>query len=304
MAIAFTYGQAIEAGCFFQLPLFGADALRKAAAARGLLDFPHAVDWEPLDREGLVPPVAYARQPLTAELHLPALGAGDLILRDDRGYADWRENEFFPLYAHWQLLSLAELHESLRGRSPLVMLAGGTAQLSEELGRRARWLKDSGFSGRVAGGHRDLELLLARTQSLFMPVVRGSYRVGAIFDRDGERLDLDAREWAVRERSQLNYEQAARECGVRWSGLPGGTAAASSNSPSVGNGGSANAGVVGDGVAAPLGEDAMRASGLAAPADPAGGRLEIARDLLGNCAMPASVLTPRKSASAGAILAR
>jgi hypothetical protein len=214
MAVALSYRKAIELGCFLQLPLFGAEALRNAAAARGLLDFPHAVNWESLDREGFLPPVAYTRQPLPAELHLAGLCAGDLILRDGHGYAGWRQNELSPLYAHWQLLSLAELHESLSGRSPLVILAGGSAQLSEELARRADWLKDPGYPGRVAHGQRDLELLLARTQSLFMPVVRRSYRVSAMFDHDGERLDLDTRQWAIRERSELDYPRAAKECGV------------------------------------------------------------------------------------------
>lgn len=212
MTPGFTYRQAIEAGCFFELPLFGADDLRKAAGARGLADFLHALNFEPLDREGFLPPVAYIRRPLPRSLHLAALRAGLMIMRDEHGYAEWSQ-EMIPLYANWQLLSLAELDECLSGRSPLVMLASGATQLREYLSQRAEALKNPGYPLRLAQGQRDFELLLARTQSLFMPLVRGSYCSDPIFDADGRQID-DTYDWSVRELSRFDYEQAASDCGV------------------------------------------------------------------------------------------
>lgn len=219
MATGFGYRQALELGCFFQVPLFGAHELRRSAAARGLLDFAHGANFEPLDRDGLLPPVAYARHPLGPELHLAGLSDGRLSMRDDCGYTPWCEVEsgeqgVIPLYAHWQLLSLAELHGSLIGRSPLVMLAGGRDQLAGELLSRWRGLQDPDYFERLVQGQRDLELLLARTQSLFMPRVRRSYHAGALFDRDGNLLDARADEWAMREQAQFDYAQAAEQSGV------------------------------------------------------------------------------------------
>lgn len=70
MSGTFTYREAIEAGCFLQMPLFGTDELTRAVAARGLADFSLSLRWEPLDRERLLPPVAYSRiTPLPSILH-------------------------------------------------------------------------------------------------------------------------------------------------------------------------------------------------------------------------------------------
>ena len=143
-------------------------------------------------------------------LHLQALEEEQLILRDEHGYFAWAENELTPLYAHWQLLSLADLDETLRGRSPLVMLAGGTKQLSDHLVGRAEALKDPEYPTRVVVHHRNLELLLARTQSLFMPIVRGSYKIEPVIDRYGEKTGLDTEEWVQRERRDIDYAARPR----------------------------------------------------------------------------------------------
>ncbi len=215
MVGAFTYRDAIEAGCFLQVPLFGTDELTRAVAARGLADHSISLDWESLDREGLLPPVGYSRvNPLASRLHLQALEEGVLILRDEKGHCPWDENDLTPLYARWQLLSLAELDEMLRGRSPLVMLAGGTKQLSDHLAGRAEALKDPEYPSRLIVHHRQLELLLARTQSLFMPVVRRSYRLEPVIDRHGESTGLDTKQWVLRERRELDYARAAEQCRV------------------------------------------------------------------------------------------
>jgi len=214
MSGTFTYREAIEAGCFLQMPLFGTDELTRAVAARGLADFSLSLRWEPLDRERLLPPVAYSRiTPLPSILHRQALEEGQLILRDEHGYCQWTE-DLRPLYAHWQLLSLADLDETLSGRSPLVMLAGETKQLSDHLAGRAEALKDPEYPSRVVVHHRHWELLLTRTQSLFMPIVRGSYKLEPVIDRYGEKTGLDTEEWVRRERRDLDYAAAAEECGV------------------------------------------------------------------------------------------
>lgn len=215
MVSRFSYREAIEEGCFLQLPLFGVDGLTRAVAARGLADHPIGLSWEPLDSEGLLPPVAYSRiESLASALHLTALEEESLILRDEHGYLEWEDNGLTPLYAHWQLLSAARLDEALRGRSPLVMLAGGTQQLSKHLAGRAEALRDPEYPGRIAAGQREIELLLTRTQSLFMPLIRDSYRREAIFDRRGEPTGQDTEQWTMEQISQLDYAQAAEQCGV------------------------------------------------------------------------------------------
>lgn len=215
MQSSFTYRDALEAGCFLQLPLFGVDELTRAVAARGLADHSISLSWEPLDSEGFLAPVAYSRiAPLARIQHLQALEEGSLILRDEEGYCPWEENGLTPLYAHWQLLSLADLDETLRGRSPLVMLAGGSEQLSRQLAGLAEALADPEYPSRVVVHHRDRELLLTRTQSLFVPLVRRSYLVESLIDRYGESTGLDTEQWALKEREELDYEAAAEQCGV------------------------------------------------------------------------------------------
>ena len=87
MVSRFTYRAAIQAGCFLPLPLFGVDPLTRAVGARGLADHPIGLSWEPLDREDLLPPVAYSRiESLAAAMHLAALEEGSLILRDEHRY--------------------------------------------------------------------------------------------------------------------------------------------------------------------------------------------------------------------------
>jgi hypothetical protein len=195
----FSYREAIEEGCFLQLPLFGVDALTRAVAARGLADHPIGLSWEPLDRECLLPPVAYSRiESLASALHLTALEEESLILRDEHGYLEWEGNALTHLYAHWQLLSAARLEATLRGRSPLVMLAGGTQQLSEHLAGRAEALRDPEYPGRIVAGQRNLELLLTRTQSLFMPLIRGYNRREVIVYRHGEPIGQDTEQWGTR----------------------------------------------------------------------------------------------------------
>jgi len=94
------------------------------------------------------------------------------------------------------------------------LLAGGTQQLSEHLAGRAEALRDPEYPGRIVAGYREVELLLTRTQSLFMPLIRGSYRREAIFDRRGEPTGQDTEHWALEQLSGLDYAQAAEQCGV------------------------------------------------------------------------------------------
>src|SRR5829696_8252005 len=100
MGKTFSYRRAIEKRCFLQLPLFVSDELTRKVEARALVDFLHP------------------------RFHRHALEEGTLLLRDAEGYRPWGENGLTPLYGHWQLLSLGDLDETLRGRSPTDMLAG------------------------------------------------------------------------------------------------------------------------------------------------------------------------------------
>jgi len=53
----------------------------KAAESRGLIDHPLTQRWEALDRESILPPVAYASQHIPRELILPMLADGALLPR-------------------------------------------------------------------------------------------------------------------------------------------------------------------------------------------------------------------------------
>jgi hypothetical protein len=151
---------------------------------------------------------------MPSERHVSALATGALSLRDEDGYRSWSDDGPIPLYAWWQVLSLGGLHDSLCGRSPLVMLAGGPKQLRQELDRRAAYLSDRDYLGRLVAGDQDLELLLARTQSVFLPAVRRRYYAGVVIGADGDIFSDDAYAWAIAERRSLDYERAAEECGV------------------------------------------------------------------------------------------
>lgn len=67
--------QALEVGCFHQVPLLSSSELAKAAVERGLVDSSMSMSWETLDREDILPPVAYVRADSHApvEMHLRLL---------------------------------------------------------------------------------------------------------------------------------------------------------------------------------------------------------------------------------------
>ena len=94
MAGAFNYSRAVREWAFVQAPLRSLPDFRKAATARGLMADGSPYDtsaWETLDREDLLPPVAYALHGFWSHDQREHLARGDLIIREERGYVAWEE---------------------------------------------------------------------------------------------------------------------------------------------------------------------------------------------------------------------
>lgn len=219
MSGTFTYRRAVETNCFLQVPFLSASDLTKAAAARALLNIPVGMDWEALDRDNILPPVAYVAEEGYAGADTAAmlLAADDLALREEAGYLPWSESEIRPLYGHWQLITLVGIHDAVAGAKPLGLLSGGIDGLRAHLQRSP----SSDWEGlRHGEADRDLELLLTRTQSFFLPAVRGTWLAGAFFESDGTLSELDAHEWTRRERRRTDSPRRCRRSGLmrqRWS---------------------------------------------------------------------------------------
>lgn len=88
---AFTYSRAVREWAFVQVPLVSLSDFRKAAAERDMMKVsPFDVGpWETLDREGLLPPIAYALHGLWDHDQAGNLETGDLIVREERGFVAW-----------------------------------------------------------------------------------------------------------------------------------------------------------------------------------------------------------------------
>jgi len=103
------------------------------------------------------------------------------------------------------------LDEALRGRPPLSLLSQGVESLRANLDQRASALADSDVLRGHAEANRELELILTRTQSLFMPWIRGSFGY-RFFNANGEIEPLDAAQWIREERQRFDFALAAEEC--------------------------------------------------------------------------------------------
>jgi hypothetical protein len=206
----FSYRRAIELGCFVQVPLLSDREMSEAAAARGLISLPHAMDWEPLDRDGVLPPVAYVcgGRYVPSALHLHALDAGELVLREEIDYRPWVDEGLSPLYGHWQILTLAWTHRAMTARTPLQLLGKGVAAFRSFYSGLA---ETDGFL--YNADDRNFELLLTRVQSFFLPRVRGTWIADEVFLADGSLADEGADAWARRMLKSTDLEQALGEVG-------------------------------------------------------------------------------------------
>jgi hypothetical protein len=205
-----------------QVPLVGLGDFRKAAAERGVMKISPSDDgpWETLDREGLLPPVAYALHGFCHHDQPGYLENGDLIVREERGFVAWdelrgeaRERDGAHLYvldALWQLLSLATIVDHLSPSTPPLALRRGLDEFREARVAYASAPIDRDLLAEVAQANRAEELLLVRVQNLFMPSVRGGrYQGGPVLG-----LTEEAAEWAIQQRRTFDYAAAAEECEV------------------------------------------------------------------------------------------
>lgn len=148
---AFTYSRAVREWAFVQVPLVSLSDFRKAAAERDVMKISpfDASPWETLDREGLLPPVAYALHGFWHHDQPANLENGDLIVRDERGFVAWDElraearerngADLYVLYGHWQLLSLVTIVDHLSPSTPLLALGRGLDEFTRRASRtRAR----------------------------------------------------------------------------------------------------------------------------------------------------------------------
>jgi len=87
----FTYSRAVREWAFVQVPLVSLSDFRKAAGERGLMKVSplDASRWETLDREDLLPPVAYSLHGFWHDDDQGYLDNGDLIVREERGFVPW-----------------------------------------------------------------------------------------------------------------------------------------------------------------------------------------------------------------------
>ena len=226
MAGAFNYSRAVREWAFVQAPLRSLPDFRKAATARGLMADGSPYDtsaWETLDREGLLPPVAYALHGFWSHDQREHLARGDLIIREERGYVAWDElraeadrrgdalnpTGLYVLYGHWQLLSLATIVDHLTAFTPLAALGGGLDAFADAR-RACTSALDRERLAEEARHNRDEELLLIRAQNVLMPFVRdGHYEGGPVIG-----LTDDAALWARALRQTFDFAAAVADCGV------------------------------------------------------------------------------------------
>ena len=218
----FTYSRAVRGWAFVQVPRMSLSDFRKAAGERGLMKVSpfDASPWETLDREDLLPPVAYSLHGFWHHDEPGYLDNGDLIVREERGFVPWDElrseaqrrngADLYVLYGHWQLLSLATVVDHLSSSTPLLALGRGLDEFREARIAYASAPLDRERLAEVAQGNRTEELLLVRVQNLFMPSVRGGrYRGGRVTGLTDEAAD-----WAIEQRRTFDYVAAAEECEV------------------------------------------------------------------------------------------
>lgn len=219
---AFTYSRAVRDWAFVQVPLVSLSDFRKAAAARGVMNVSpfDAAPWETLDREGLLPPVAYALHGFWHHDQPGYLENGDLIVREEHGFVAWDElrdrarqrndADLYVLYAHWQLLSLATILDHLSPPNPLLALGQGFDEFHDARIAYASAPIDRERLAGVADANRTEELVLVRVQNLFMPWVRGGrYRGGRVLG-----LTEEAADWTHEQQRTFDYAGAAEECEV------------------------------------------------------------------------------------------
>jgi hypothetical protein len=220
----FTMARAVREWYFVQVQLMALRDFQSAAKARGLdtLGFLDLAPWETLDREDLLPPVAYALHGFWFHDHPESLACGALLIRDEVGFTPWADlsaraeqefqSELTVLYHPWQLLWLGDLQQLLAPGVPWGNLGDGLDTFFDMRARIAGLPEPLPRTVLIkcAAQAQETELLLVRTQDLFMPQIRGGqYRAGAV-----HRLTDDAFGWTRDRQGSFDYHAAADDCGV------------------------------------------------------------------------------------------
>lgn len=221
-ASSFTYRDAFDEHCFVQVPLLTLDAFRRGAEKRGLMQWTtfERAAWETLDREDLLPPVAYALDGHFHGFELTGIREGWVLVRDGVGFIPWSElkvrsdqaggNGVYPLYSHWQYLSLSVVERHLRPSYSMRNLRDGLPAYYDALRRAATTEPDVARQRSIARDLRSRELELTRIGSVVWPVVRqGKYSAG-----HGDFDAADAFEFTHQEQRRLDFAAEAKRCGL------------------------------------------------------------------------------------------
>src|SRR5260370_8613342 len=107
---SFDYARAFSEWSFVQVQTLNLGGFQSAAVNRGVLQFAARTQtWEALDREGLLPPIAYCLNTNCDHDAQALLDDGALLVRDSAGYIPWvdletqagaRRTRLHPLYSH------------------------------------------------------------------------------------------------------------------------------------------------------------------------------------------------------------
>lgn len=218
----FTYRDAFEQHCFVQLPLLTHDQFRKGAEQRGLMLWTtfEAAAWETLDREYLLPPIAYALDGFFDGYELTGIEQEWVLVRDDAGFTPWDQlrrraeevggNGLYPLYSEWQYLTLAEVERQLRPSYSMRALRDGLDGYYESLRHAANATREGGRLREIFADMRSRELELTRVSTALRPVVRQ----GRYHGRHGDVAGGDGFQFTRKEQRAMNYAAAAEQCGL------------------------------------------------------------------------------------------
>lgn len=220
----FNYSRAVREHCFVQHALLHLSEFRKHVRDRGLpvLSMFDLAPWETLDREDLLPPIAYALHGFAWQHEVDGhLAAGDLLVREEVGFRSWdelrelaaerHEADLWVLYHPWQVLRYRNLIAQLSPSTPFDHLAGGLESFYDARQRFAAAPAPPPRADLVdrAAADRAVELLLMRVDNWLLPLETGRWHAGAILG-----LTEDAYEWTREQAQRVDWPAMTADSGV------------------------------------------------------------------------------------------
>lgn len=230
----FTHRQAFLDYSFTQSPLLSWSQFQTEADKRGmgfglgLTPFSRE-PWETLDREDLLPPVAYSLFGHWDKFPVEGyLDGGFLLVREETGHIPWddlraradaleaehgSDNYYHyaePLYSPWQLLALYDLLQRLYPAPHYGALKGGLDAFVQDRQRRAASPPDFDHLRQIAQRHRKEELALYRVQNFLAPYAKGGRYRGApvvgVFENGAE--------WVREQEETFDFSGALAQVGM------------------------------------------------------------------------------------------